>query len=443
VTRWRKVKPVAVFELLCTIRSKGWLITTLGMPVFVLAYGAIVSVPIYLEARSAKQVAVYGIVDDAGILGLAERITVQPIEIPAEIRSALEATGRGDVLDRHVAWNRNFVFSPFPTEERARDALATATIRGYYRLPPDYLASGVVESYVPETRTLRGGEARRALDRLLVMQLVRGRVGEDLAARISEPISETRDWVVTKSGEVQRTEDAAKMVRIFVPLGFAVLLVISILMSAGGLIQSTAIEKENKVVEVLLSSANPDEILLGKLFGQGIAGTLQMTVWLGMAAVAGIGFASALAAMGVEPPWLGMAAVVLFFPLAYLLFGSLMLGTGSLGSNQKEANQWGMAWALLAAVPMVMLEPLLNEPHGLAARILTWLPFASPTVVVLRLTIDPQGIAWWEVLGALAVLIAGIWFTIRLSARLFRVGIMLTGARPKLSEILRQARLRP
>jgi hypothetical protein len=64
-------------------------------------------------------------------------------------------------------------------------------------------------------------------------------------------------------------------------------------------------------------------------------------------------------------------------------------------------------------------------------------------VVVLRLTIDPQGIAWWEVLGALAVLIAGIWFTIRLSARLFRVGIMLTGARPKLSEILRQARLRP
>jgi len=442
VTRWRKVKPVAVFEMLCTIRSKSWLITTFGMPVFLMLYAGVVSIPIYLEARKDKQVAVYGLVDEAGIVRLDDEVAVHPIEIPAEIRNALQASGQAEMLEQHIAWFRNFVFRPFPTEQSARAALADSTIRGYYRLPPDYLATGVVESYSPERRTLTGSDTRRALDRLLVERLVRGRVASDVAARISEPISESRDWLVTETGEVKRTEGAAKAVRVLVPIGFAALLVMSILMSAGGLIQTTAIEKENKVVEVLLSSADPDEILIGKLFGQGAAGALQMSVWHGMAALAGIGFTGALAGMGIEPPWLGMAAVVLFFPLAYLFFGSLMLGTGSLGSNQTEANQWGMGWALLAAVPMILLQQLLGDPHGVVARVLTWIPFASPTVVVLRLTMDPSGIAWWEVAGSVVVLIAGIWFTIRLSARLFRVGIMLTGARPKLSEILRQARLR-
>lgn len=442
MTRWRKVRAVAAFEMLCTVRSKSWLITTFGMPVFVGLYAGVVSIPIYLETRQARQVAVYGVVDEAGVLGLDDEVAVRPIEIPPEIRSAVEAAGQAEALDRQIAWFRNFVFRPFSTEERARAALADGAIRGYYRLAADYVATGVVESYSPETRTLGGSETRRALDRLLVERLVRGKVADDLAARVSEPISESRDWLITKTGEVKRTEGAARAVRVLVPIGFAVLLVMSILMSAGGLIQTTAIEKENKVVEVLLSSANPDEILIGKLVGQGVAGALQMGVWVGMAAIAGVGFTGALSAMGVEPPWLGMAAVVLFFPLAYLFFGSLMLGTGSLGSNQTEAAQWGMAWALLAAVPMILLEQLLHAPHGAAARILTWIPFASPTVVVLRLTVDPSGIAWWEVAGSLVVLIAGIWFTIRLSARLFRVGIMLTGARPKLSEILRQARLR-
>jgi ABC-2 type transport system permease protein len=262
-----------------------------------------------------------------------------------------------------------------------------------------------------------------------------------VAARVREPIADTNEWIVTKTGEVKRTEGAAKVVRVLVPIGFTVLLLISILMSAGGLVQATAIEKENKVVEVLLSSANPTEILIGKLLGQGTAGAMQMTVWFGMTALAALGFTGALAALGLEPPWLGMAAAVVFFPLAYLLFGSLMLGTGSLGSNQAEANQWGMAWALLAAVPMVMLQSMIDDPHGTVARVMTWIPFSAPATVILRLTIDPEGIAWWEVLGSLVVLVASIWFTIRVSARLFRVGIMLTGARPKLREIVRQARL--
>jgi len=240
---------------------------------------------------------------------------------------------------------------------------------------------------------------------------------------------------------VKHAEGIGKFVRIVVPLAFSVLLLISILMSAGALVQATGTEKENKVVEVLLSSARAEEILMGKLLGLGVAGALQVSVWFSMVGFAALGFASALVGLGVTPPWGGMLAAVLLFPLAYLFFGSLMLGTGSLGSNQREAQQWGMMWSLLAVVPLIFLERLLHDPHGTMARVLTWLPFSAPTAIVMRVTMDAEGIAWWEILGAVLVLIASIWLAILLSARLFRVGMLLTGARPKLREILRQARL--
>jgi ABC-2 type transport system permease protein len=130
-----------------------------------------------------------------------------------------------------------------------------------------------------------------------------------------------------------------------------------------------------------------------------------------------------------------------FFVVAYLFFGSLMLGTGSIGSTQREVQQWAMIWSLLAAVPMVFLVVLLHEPHGLLARVLTFVPFSAPIVAIFRLAIDPQNTAWWEIAGSFLVLALSTWLAVRMGARMFRVGILLTGARPRLKEILRQARL--
>ncbi|HKQ63284.1 MAG TPA: ABC transporter permease [Candidatus Polarisedimenticolaceae bacterium] len=441
MTRRKKVQAVARFEFLCVVRSKSWLITTFGMPVFLLLYAGLASIPLYLESRREAQVRVYGVVDQAGLLGLDSDVALPPLELPAEIRAALEASGQQEALSRRLTWFQNLVFRPFPAEEPARAALRDGSIRGYYRIPPDYRSSGIVERYSDETGELKGTETRRALSRLLVERMIQGRLPDEVAARVREPIADSRDFVVTAEGEVKPGEAVGRVVRVLVPLGFALLLLLSILMSSGGLLQALGVEKENKVVEVLLSSANPDEILLGKLLGLGAAGSVQMTVWFGMVALTGVAFTGLLATLGVEPPWAAIAATVLFFPLAYLFFGSLMLGTGSLGSNQKEANQWGMAWSLLAALPLMFFAVLLDAPHGRAAQVLTWIPFAAPSTVIFRLALDPAGIRWWEIVGSLIVLLAATWFTIRIGARLFRVGIVLTGARPKLREILRQARL--
>lgn len=439
--RFRKIRPVAVFELGSVLRSKSWLITTLGMPVFLFLYAGLVSIPAYLATQKQREVAVYGVVVDAGAPALEGDVAGPAEEIPGDVKSALRAAGNEDLLRERISLFQNFVFRPYATEKDARDALVAGAIRAYFRVPGDYVAAGRLEEFTPDVADLSSSDARRALGKVLATRLLRGGVSEDVAKRALSPVEDTKSFVVTKTGEVKPAEGVGKIVRVVVPLAFSVLLLISILMSAGALIQATGTEKENKVVEVLLSSARPEEILLGKLLGLGIAGVLQILVWFGMVGITAIGFTSVLVGLGVTPPWGGMLTAVLFFPLAYLFFGSLMLGTGSLGSNQREANQWGMMWSLLAAIPMIFLEPMLRDPHGTVGRVLTWLPFSAPQAVVMRITMDPDGIAWWEILGAVLVLIASIWVAIRLSARLFRVGLLLTGARPKLREILRQARL--
>jgi ABC-2 type transport system permease protein len=107
----------------------------------------------------------------------------------------------------------------------------------------------------------------------------------------------------------------------------------------------------------------------------------------------------------------------------------------------REAQQLAMVWSLTAAFPMMLLAVLIKEPHGLVARVLTWVPFTSGPVIVMRASMDPESLAWWEVAGPLLLLAVATWVAIRVGARLFRVGLLSTGARPSLREVLRQARL--
>ena len=200
-------------------------------------------------------------------------------------------------------------------------------------MPADYLERGGVDTYAPETLRMGGSDARSALGALLRQRLLAGRVDEQVAARVTNPTSGGRRYAVTPDGQLGDGSVAATVTRLVVPIAFMVLFLMSIMMSAGYLLQGTATEKENKVVEVLLASANPDEILTGKLVGLGGAGLLQIGVWLVMLGAAGVGVVPMLVAARVEVPWLALALALPLFVLAFLFFGSLMLGTGSIGCS--------------------------------------------------------------------------------------------------------------
>jgi ABC-2 type transport system permease protein len=438
--RWAKVKAIATFEFLATVKRPGYLITTFGMPVFMGIYAGVVALPTYYAQKKDTELSVWGVIDGSSLLALKGDAEPSADRLPEALRRALEAAGQRGAIARVIA-SEHFVFRPFDDERAARAAIAMRRVKGYFVLPRDYLATGQVNSFEAADINLSASDARRAFERLLRERLVAGLADGRIAARILNPIQNNRSFDVTRTGDVREGGRAASAVRIVVPLAFMVLFLMSVLMTSGYLIQGTATEKENKVVEVLLACANPDEILGGKLLGLGAAGLLQIAVWLSILTIGGLGIVPLLLSSNVEFPWISLVLAAPLFLLGFLFFGSLMLGTGSLGSNIRESQQLAMMWSLTAAFPMMMMGLLVRDPHGVAARVMTWLPITAAPLVMLRASLDPSYLAWWEIAGAFAVLAVSSWMALRIGGRLFRIGLLSTGSRPSLREVLRQARL--
>jgi ABC-2 type transport system permease protein len=440
MTRLHKVRTVATFEFLTAVKRPGYLIATFGMPLFIAAYAAVVAIPAYYAQKQDEAEVVYGVVDGAGILGLRGDVKAPRIQIDEEVRQAVDAMGQGAAVDAALAAS-NFVFRPYETDAQGLAALQARAIKGYFVLAPNYMETGRVDIYTPDTVSLSGSDSRNAFSNLLRERLVAGRLDARVAGRVVSPVADPRRYSISRDGEVTDGGRTASFVRLAVPMVFIILFLMSVLMTAGYLMQGTATEKENKVVEVLLASANPDEILAGKLLGLGGAGLLQIAVWLLMALVTGVGVVPMLLTSGVEIPWLAVGLAVPLFIISFLFFGSLILGTGSLGSNMREAQQLAMVWSLTAALPLMLMSVIVREPAGITARVMTWIPFSSGSLIMLRASMDPGSLAWWEIAGAMAVLALSTRVAIGIGARLFRVGLLSSGARPSLREIVRQARL--
>lgn len=442
MTSLQKVKTIATFEFLTAVKRVGYLVATFGMPLFVAGYGLIVAIPAYFAQKDQDARALYGVVDEAAVLAITDEVAAPRVQLTEELKEAVAALGSGARAHLDAALeDSNFIFKPFATESAARAALAARDVKGYFVLPKDYMTTGVVDIYSPDTVSISGSDSRSAFGNLIRERLTAGRVDPALAQRLVSPMKDPRRFSVTRTGDVVDGSRAASAVRIAVPLVFTVLFLMSVLMTSGYLMQGTATEKENKVVEVLLASANPQEILAGKLIGLAGAGLLQISVWLLMALGTGISVVPLLLSANVSIPWSAVALAVPLFLIAFLFFGSLIMGTGSLGSNMREAQQLAMAWSLLAALPLIMMGVLIRDPHGVLGRVLTWIPFTAAPTIMMRTSMDASAIAWWEIAGSFLVMILATWFAIRLGARLFRVGLLSVGARPSFREIWRQARL--
>lgn len=438
MSHWRRIWTVAVFEFLAAVKRRGYLIATFGMPLFMGLYGVVVGLPAYYAGKQADQPAVFGVIDGSGLLRL-DGDAKAAARVPDELRRTLEAAGQKSALDR--IGDDTVTFRPFTKDADARAALAAGDIKGYYVIAPDYVESGKISHFTPESVGISLSQSRNALSDLLREHLLAGRVDGAIAARVLTPVGEMQRFAITRTGEVVDAGARARIVRILVPVAFMALFLISVLMTSGYLMQGTAIEKENKVVDVLLASARPDQILTGKLIGLGGAGLLQVSLWFGFLLFAGVGIVPVVLATHVQVPWLGLALALPLFLISFLFFGSLMLGTGSLGSNMREAQQLAMVWSLTAALPLMMLALIIQDPHGVAARVMTWVPFTSAAIVMLRASLDPGALAWWEIVGAFAVLIVSTRLAIGLGARLFRLGLLSSGSRPTFRQILAQARL--
>ena len=224
------------------------------------------------------------------------------------------------------------------------------------------------------------------------------------------------------------------------PVGFVYFLWLAVFTIAQMLLNNMIEEKANRLVEVLLSSVTATELMLGKLFGIAAVGltmvgswVVYMLIFLELQAEAEWAFEllRILRGTGLVPMFL------LYFSLGYLLYASIFLTIGSLCNTLKEAQSLMMPIMVVMIVPLITMEFIPRDPNGTIARVLSWIPFYTPFVMMNRAAANPPLV---DRVGTLVLLVGTTALVMALCGRIFRVGILRTGQPPKLLEIVRWAR---
>jgi len=236
---------------------------------------------------------------------------------------------------------------------------------------------------------------------------------------------------VTDVGE----KESGEMQQMMVPLAFMMLLWISVFTGGQYLMTSTIEEKSSRVMEVLLSAVSPLQLMTGKILGQMSAGLLILFVY------SGLGISSLFYFQRNDLlDWSSLLFLVIFFFIAFFTMASMMAAIGSAVTDIHEAQTLLMPVMLVVMVPMLLMMPIIYNPKGTMATVLSFIPPVSPFVMVLRISSsDPPPL--WQTLLAIAVGIATVIVFTRLAAKIFRIGVLMYGKPPNFATLVRWIRM--
>ena len=439
----RKLGVVFRREYLERVRSKWFLIGTLLGPVF---FGTITILPTYLSMKQRPGSDLTHIV-------------------------ILDATGSGLGTRVGGALSKAFPAAPAPrvtvvtparltgAKESSVNAVARKDINGFLVLDSNTVAGRSV--------TYAGRNASSINDVQALMASVKQQV---LAQRLEhEGLDATRVGAITSEKLETRTEKigdkgmegGSGMGNLAFGYIVAFLLYLMIVLYGQNILRGVMEEKTTRVAEVVLSSVSPDTLLAGKVLGVGlvaitqvlswVALTLGMLLYLGPLLFAKMGgtpaaSANAASARGLPTgaimsalPTPGSALVILgYFVLGFIFYAALFAAVGAMVSSQEDVQQASMPVMLMLISSVIFMQPILLNPGSALSRTMSLIPFSAPILMPLRMSL--VSVPWYELavsLGGVALAcVAAIW----LSARIYRVGLLMYGKRPSFAELARWVR---
>jgi len=260
----------------------------------------------------------------------------------------------------------------------------------------------------------------------------------DLAQSIIKPIV-FNEKQISRSGKEEKVK-TQDMVRQWVPIAFVYLLWIAVFTVAQMLLTNTVEEKSNRIIEVLLSSVSPLELMSGKVLGIAATGLTIVLSWV-ITIFAALKIVPSMLvanltmnlAVVVGDPFF-LASFVVYFLLGYLLYAAILVAMGSICNSLKEAQNLMGPVMLLLMIPLLSMVPIGKDPNGTLAQIMSFFPPFTPFVMMNRAAGPPE---LWEYIATTALLVIAIAVAFWMAAKVFRVGILMTGKPPKLREIIR------
>jgi len=345
--------------------------------------------------------------------------------------------------------------------DSVRSAVLGGVYDGYIVLPAALLdGEGGVSYY-----SLKGGGISVFQDRLqqIVRQVVEKQrlAGRDVPPEVLEILKArvpVRMIKLTKTGEDAGNTGA------YAAIGFVMgfLIYIAMLVYGSVVMQGVIEEKLSRVVEVVVSSVRPFQLLMGKVLGIGAMGLVQMTVWA-LLIMAGTVFSGTILSFFLKPETLNLPVnasqdellaaanftvpqlspdvfiwFVLFFLIGYLLYASLFAAVGSAVEQQQDAQGLLLPVMMPIILSIMFIQPVIEAPNSTLALALSMIPFFSPIPMVVRVAVTD--VPFWQVSLSFLLLFGSFLGAMWLSARIYRVGILMYGKKPKLKELIRWIR---
>jgi len=410
-------------EYLAHVRKRSFVVATIIVPLFMVSF---LAVPMFLTLFEPDEQYDVVVVDQSG-------------DIAREFARALDDT-LGSGARRYSVRGVKAVGDAYAVE-RARwvAAIETGEVDILIAVPYTVLAGGAVEYITHDVRSIQIMERfDDVLDEIVLRRrLEREGLEYDRVRSLTQGVA-MRMRQLTASGEIQERDFLSDWALVFV---FVMLLYVLLLTWGITISRSILEEKNSRVVEVLLSSLQPVDLLLGKVVGIGLAGLTQLSIWGSVGilitlygpTVAG----PVLANLEVSPAvflWMGV-----YFLLGFLLYASIFTVIGSVCSTEQDAQQLQGLVTMPLVVPILVLMLIIQSPNGTASVVLSLIPLFTPMIMLARIILLEPPL--WQVGLSLALMLLSIYMAVSFSARVFRVGILMYGKRPSLREIIRWYRL--
>lgn len=393
-----KIWVVARHEYWHHVRRKGFLISTVGMPIILLLlFGLIIVVML-----STSQVKTIGYVDEANIFH-----TVAPRVIwPASL---------GD-----VAMQR------FPNLDAATDQLKNGTLDAVFVVPAAYLHQGNVDGYALE--------ALPSLAELSFSQFLRAAVAQQLldepSERVIEPIIQLDSVVL----DLPPTAGRRAALGSIVPLVFSVVVLGSTFASGSYLMMAVAEEKEQRIMEILASSLSPYQMMAGKIIGLGGLALTQLSIWTSGGACLLLWGATRLGLIGGTgiAPGVLVLGLLLFFPM-YCIIAATLSAIGAAVSSVQQGQQLTGVVTLLCTLPLWFLPIIADQPGGILATILGIIPYTAPVTLLQRVT--TSAVPMWQQVATIVWLWGAAVGLMWVAGRIVRTGLLRYGQRLSLRDI--------
>jgi ABC-2 type transport system permease protein len=411
LTMESKAIKIAVWEFMEKVKSKAFILSLILMPIII---GAMAILPALFASKADDEPVQIGIID--GTQKLVGQL--------------------GEIIDREYRLKNdqpNYILRNISSGRSAEEArvegarlVASDAIEGYFFIPVMVIDSGKVEYRTKNVGNFKVQERfSRAIEQVITEMRLSSHGLDTALIRTLTARVEIKSIKISKKGEESESSFGETFAKSYIGL---LMLIFMILTSGQLLVRSVVEEKSNRVIEVLLSSCKPRDIMAGKILGLSGLGVLQMLVY----ALMGIALALKTDMNILQPEYFIFTLV--YAILGYIFYAAIFVAAGSPATTEQEAQQITAYVSMFMVAPFALMMLVLQNPNSLIVKILSYIPLLTPSMMVLRVSIQMPSA--WEIMATIVLMVVSIAIMMWIAGKIFRIAILSYGKRPTLVELV-------